>query len=164
MLIAQGASPNTAAFQASILIAGFATGACVLGWLGDRTSRRWTLTAACAGAYACWSVLATGVAFGSAGLAPIFFMLGFFSGGFNLVYALVTARNPIDHAGTATAFINVGIFLGAGTMQSISSHFYALTGGNFTMVLAPMILASLATVLLSLSLTRRIGAVATQKA
>jgi MFS family permease len=149
---ARGVPSAVAAVLASLLIAGFASGACVLGWLGDRSGRRWTLAAACSGAVVCWSLLTGAAALGDWTLGALLFALGFCSGGFNLVYALVTERNAVAHSGMATAFINVGIFLGAGTVQSISNHLYVANHGDVGVVLRPMLTGSLMAALLSLSL------------
>ena len=154
---ARGAPSATAAVLASLLIAGFASGACVLGWLGDRSGRRWTLAAACSGAVVCWSLLTEAAALGDRTLGALLFTLGFCSGGFNLVYALVTERNLLEHSGMATAFINVGIFLGAGMVQSISNHLYVANHGDFGVVLWPMLAGSLLAALLSLSLPAHAG-------
>jgi len=158
MLGARGAGAGTAALQASLLIAGFACGACALGWLGDRSSRRLTLSAACVGAALCWTLLARASVSPGAALGVLLFALGFCSGGFNLIYALVSERNPVAHAGTATAFINVGIFLGAGSVQSLSSALYVATQGDFGVVLEPMIAGASMATLLSLSMFSRLVA------
>ncbi|MCD6679456.1 MAG: MFS transporter [Burkholderiaceae bacterium] len=155
LLGARGAGAGTLALQASLLIGGFACGACALGWLGDRSSRRLTLSVACVGAALCWTLLARAAVPTGVGSAALLFALGFCSGSFNLIYALVSERNPVEHAGTATAFINVGIFLGAGSVQSISSALYVATQGNFAIVLEPMIAGASMATLLSLSLFRR---------
>jgi MFS family permease len=155
MLGARGVGAGTAALQASLLIAGFACGACTLGWLGDRGSRRLTLRLACVGAALCWTLLAHGSVPAGVALGALLFALGFCSGGFNLIYVLVSERNPVAHAGTATAFVNVGIFLGAGSVQSISSALYVATQGDFSVVLEPMIAGSSLATLLSLSLFGR---------
>ena len=152
MLGARGVPPHAAALQASLLIAGFAAGACTLGWLGDRSGRRGTLSVACAGSVLCWSVLAGNAPIHGAPLAALLFALGFCSGGFNLVYALVTERNEPAHAGTATAFVNVGIFVGAGIVQSVSTRLYVASHGDFGVVLQPMLVGSIVAVLLSLTL------------
>ncbi len=155
MLLARGADAETAALGGSVLIAGFAAGACMLGWLGDRHGRRGTLAVACAGALLCWALLADGRVMGAIALGVLLFVLGFCSGSFNLVYALVTERNPVEHAGTATAFVNVGIFLGAGTAQWLSTRLYATSLGDFSVTLVPMLALSFMSLALSLSLLRR---------
>ena len=154
MLAARGVPSQMAAIDTSALIAGYATGAWILGWLGDRTSRRLTLAIACAGAALCWSLLDSNWTseLDNAAFGPLLFLLGFCSGAFNLVYSLITERNPIEHAGTVISYLNLGTVLGAGVIQSISTSLYATTHGNFTTVLAPMLLGSLLSVLLSLSL------------
>lgn len=155
MLGARGVGSGTAALQASLLVAGFACGACTLGWLGDRSSRRLTLSIACVGAALCWTLLAHASVPAGVALGTLLFALGFCSGGFNLIYALVSERNPVAHAGTATAFVNVGIFLGAGLVQSISSALHVASQGDFSIVLEPMIAGASMATLLSLSLFRR---------
>ncbi len=70
--------------------AAFAAGACSLGWLGDRHGRRRTLALACTGALLCWTIVTLGGALSPAALGVLMFALGFCSGSFNLVYALVT--------------------------------------------------------------------------
>jgi MFS family permease len=159
MLGARGVPAHAAALQASLLIAGFAAGACTLGWLGDRRGRRGTLSLACAGSVSCWSLLAGNAHIDGALLAGLLFALGFCSGGFNLVYALVTERNELAHAGTATAFVNVGIFVGAGIVQSVSIRLYVASHGDFGVVLQPMQVGSIVALLLSLTLLKpRTGA------
>jgi MFS family permease len=157
MLTSRGVPAQAAALCASALIVGYAFGACALGWAGDRTSRRWTLATACLGASLCWGLLASNVDSGldSATFGLLLFALGFWSGGFNLVYALVAERNPLEHAGTVTAYINIGIFVGSGLIQLSSTTLYAATGGDYSKVLVPMVLGSLLTVFLSLSLFYR---------
>jgi MFS family permease len=157
MLSSRGVSVQMAALCASALIGGYASGACVLGWAGDRTSRRWTLATACLGASLCWGLLASNLDAGldSATTGLLLFSLGFWSGGFNLVYALVTERNPLEHAGAVTAYINVGIFVGSGVIQLLSTKLYVATGGDFSKVLVPMVLGALLALLLSLSLFYR---------
>jgi MFS family permease len=154
MLTARGVPSAAAALATSALIAGYATGAWALGWLGDRTSRRLTLTAACAGAAACWSLLSSdwSLALDGRGLGLLLFQLGFCSGAFNLVYSLITERNALEHAGTVISYLNLGTVMGAGVIQSISTNLYATTHGNFSTVLAPMFLGSLLSIVLSLSL------------
>jgi MFS family permease len=154
MLGARGVPAQAVALQASLLIAGFAAGACTLGWVGDRNGRRGTLSVACAGSVLCWSLLAGNALMGGAPLAALLFALGFCSGGFNLVYALVTERNELAHAGTATAFVNVGIFVGAGIVQSVSTRLYVASHGDFAVVLQPMLVGSIVALLLSLTLFR----------
>ena len=163
MLSARGVSPTMAAIQTSALIAGYAGGACVLGWIGDRSSRRGTLATACAAGALCWTLLAAGASLGSAAYGTVLFLLGFCSGGFNLVYALVTERNPLEHAGTVTAYVNVGIFVGAGVIQSISANLYVAAHGDFTKVLVPMVLGSMMALLLSLSLMYQPGPASAQQ-
>jgi MFS family permease len=156
LLQAHGLGNSTSALHASLLIGGFALGACVLGWLGDRSGRRRTLTVACIGAALCWSLLAATPRLGVFGFGLLLFALGFFSGSFNLVYALVTERNPLAHAGTATAFVNTGIFLGAGTVQALSMRLYVHSQGDFSVALLPMLVGSLLAALLSLLLFCRV--------
>lgn len=78
--------------------------------------------------------------------------LGYCSGGFNLIYALVTERNVLAHAGTATAFVNVGVFGGAGLWRTVSACLYLTSHADFGVVLLPMLLGAMGSALLSLSL------------
>jgi MFS family permease len=156
LLTARGVNAGTAALQTSVLIGGHAIGACVLGWLGDRTSRRSTLTAACAGAAMCWILLATDADLDTTALGVVLFALGFCSGAFNLVYALVTDCNPIECTGVVTAYLTVGVFAGAGVAELISSHLYVPGDGALTTMLTPMVFGSLLSILLSLSLFRQV--------
>ncbi len=102
----------------------------------------------------CWSLLAGNAPIEGAPLAALLLALGFCCGGFNLVYALVTERNELGHAGTATAFVNAGIFVGAGIVQPVSTRLYVASHGDFGVVLQPMLVGSIVALLLSLTLFR----------
>jgi len=157
LLAARGFTVSSAALAVSGLIAGYAVGASLLGWLGDRTSRATTLSCACAGAALCWSLLAANLPGGQWGCALLLFVLGFCCGGFNLVYSLVTERNPVEHAGTVTAYVNIGISVGAGALQVVSSSLSVSHSGDCGAILGPMLFATLLALVASLSLKRRPG-------
>ncbi|MGE5523922.1 MAG: MFS transporter [Rhodospirillaceae bacterium] len=139
MLQYKGVPPALAAWGVSAMIAGYALGATTLGWLGDRTRRRGRVLAlACSGALSLWALLVSGAHFTSAILAVMVIALGFCCGAFNLVYAIVTEYNPVEHAGTATSYINVGIFAGAAMIQTLSTRIWAPSGNSYEVAMLPM--------------------------
>jgi MFS family permease len=122
LLVDRGVPASIAAWQICGMIGAYAAGASLLGALGDRLNRRGaTLSASCAGALLCWMLLLSDATGDLARLTLVLALLGFFCGGFNLVFALVTERNPSEHAGTVIAFINIGTFLGAALLQAYAS-------------------------------------------
>jgi len=154
LLLTKAIPMHTAVLNISGMMACYAVGAPIFGWIGDRFRRHaMTLSAACAGAVVCWTVIASGVTLSPAPLALVLFALGFFSSGFHLAFAIITERNPIEHAGTSTSYINIGTFLGAAVTQTIGA---VSGGGDVTSVcVLPMAIASLVALVTSAELWPR---------
>jgi hypothetical protein len=154
LLLTKDIPMHTAVLNISGMMACYAVGAPIFGWIGDRFRRHaMTLSAACAGAVVCWTVIASGVTLSPAPLALVLFALGFFSSGFHLAFAIITERNPIEHAGTSTSYINIGTFLGAAVTQTIGA---VSGGGDVTSAcVLPMAIASLVALVTSAKLWPR---------
>jgi hypothetical protein len=72
--------------------------------------------------------------------------------GLHLAIAIITERNPIEHAGTSTSYINIGTFLGAAVTQTIG----AVSGGGVTSAcVLPMAIASFVALVTSAKLWPR---------
>jgi len=116
----QGMPRNVAAQHGSVLLLGVALGALTIGALSDRLRNRRDVMRAYAFLYAAtwlpWLMqwqpsLAAGYAW--------FFLMGFLIPGFMLTWTVAKEENRPEHAGMATAVVNVGIFLGAGALQPL---------------------------------------------
>jgi sugar phosphate permease len=116
----QGMSRNVAAQHGSLLLLGVALGSLTIGALSDRLRNRRDVMRAYAFVYAStwlpWLMhwqpsLAAGYAW--------FFLMGFLIPGFMLTWTVAKEENRPEHAGMATAVVNVGIFLGAGALQPL---------------------------------------------
>jgi MFS family permease len=151
LLVARGIPETSAVWNVSAMMACYAIGAPVFGWIADRSKRPGTtLTLACAGAFACWLTLACDIALAPAALGLVLFALAFFCSAFHLVFSVVMERNPIEHAGTATAYVNIGTFFGAAVMQSAAVMLTA--GGDYKACVLPMTSAALIALVVSLTL------------
>jgi sugar phosphate permease len=116
----QGMSRNVAAQHGSMLLLGVALGALTIGALSDRLRNRRDVMRAYAFIYVStwvpWLMhwqpsVAAGYAW--------FFLMGFLIPGFMLTWTVAKEENRPEHAGMATAVVNVGIFLGAGALQPL---------------------------------------------
>jgi MFS family permease len=151
LLVSKGLASGAAVWNVTGMMACYAVGAPVFGWIGDRLNRcGMTLSLACAGSVVCWGVLASGVALPAATLALVVYLLGFCCGAFHLVFALVMERNPVEHTGTAASYINIGTFLGAAVMQSLAAVLGSVAGAAACAL--PMAVASVLSLVLSASL------------
>jgi sugar phosphate permease len=115
-----GMPRNVAAQHGSLLLLGVALGALTIGALSDRLRNRRDVMRAYAFLYVAtwvpWLVHWQPAA--AAGYAW-FFLMGFLIPGFMLTWTVAKEENRPEHAGMATAVVNVGIFLGAGALQPL---------------------------------------------
>jgi predicted MFS family arabinose efflux permease len=151
MLTDKGMPGEFAPWCVSAMIAGYALGASILGWVGDRTRERGkTLVCACCGALALWALILASASLSPLCLGFAILTLGVSCGAFNLVYVLVTERNPEEHAGMVTSYINVGIFAGAATIQHLSTSLWSSSGQHLAVL--PMAAAAAIALFASLAL------------
>jgi len=110
----------SAANTLALVPVGLIVGAPLVGWLSDRwLGRRRLPFVVFAAAYAaCWLPLALrGLRPAPEMLAPLFFLMGFASAGFVLVWACVREVNDPARVGIAMGFCNIPIFLAFATLQ-----------------------------------------------
>ena len=115
-----GMPRNVGAQHGSLLLLGVALGALTIGALSDRLHNRRDVMRTYAFLYVStwlpwllhWQPSA------AAGYAA-FFLMGFLIPGFMLTWTVAKEENRPEHAGMATAVVNVGIFLGAGLLQPL---------------------------------------------
>ena len=115
-----GMPRNVAAQHGSLVLLGVALGSLVIGALSDRLRNRRDVMRAFAFLYVLtwvpwlmhWqpSLLAS---------YAWFFLMGLLIPGFVLTWTIAKEVNRPEHAGMATAVVNVGIFLGAGALQPL---------------------------------------------
>jgi sugar phosphate permease len=115
-----GMPRNVAAQHGSLVLLGVALGSLAIGALSDRLRNRRDVMRAFAFLYALtwvpwlvhWqpSLLAS---------YAWFFLMGLLIPGFVLTWTIAKEVNRPEHAGMATAVVNVGIFLGAGALQPL---------------------------------------------
>jgi sugar phosphate permease len=116
-----GMPRNVAALHGSLLLLGVALGALAIGALSDRLRNRRDVMRAYAFLYAStWLPWLMHWQPTAAGGYAWFFLMGFLIPGFMLTWTVAKEENRPEHAGMATAVVNVGIFLGAGALQPLA--------------------------------------------
>jgi sugar phosphate permease len=111
---------NVAAQHASLLLLGVAFGALGIGALSDRLRNRRDVMRAYAFLFALsWVPWLMHWQPSPAASYGWFFVMGFLIPGFMLTWTVAKEVNRPEHAGMATAVVNVGIFLGAGALQPL---------------------------------------------
>ena len=117
---AYGMDRAAAANHTTLLLAGFAIGAFIVGRLSDRLGRRKPVMIAGALAYClCWLPMLFGMPLqGGTGYA-LFFAMGLCAPSFTLSWACAKEVNPHALSGMATSVVNIGGFLGTAIMQPL---------------------------------------------
>lgn len=112
---------RTAATQhTTLLLAGFALGALLIGTLSDRLGRRKPVIMIAALAYLlCWLPLLSGMSFPYVNGLILFFVMGLSASSFTLSWACAKEVNPHALSGMATSVANTGAFLGTGILQPL---------------------------------------------
>jgi predicted MFS family arabinose efflux permease len=110
--------------QVSVLVCGYAIGAACWGWLGDRWRREWLLALACGLSCAMWLALTWADALSLPIIGGLFFVAGFGSGAFGLIYLVLTERYPPTQGGLVIASVNCGIPLGAALAQMVAGRLH----------------------------------------
>lgn len=107
-----------AAAHTSLLLAGFALGALLIGMASDRLGRRRPAMLAGILLYLlCWLPWLAMLRMPLYASLLLFFLMGIGASGFTLSWAMVKEVNPPALSGMATSVVNTGSFLGAGLLQ-----------------------------------------------
>jgi len=113
----------------SLLLAGFALGALVIGTLSDRLGRRRPVVLGFAFLHlGCWLPLLAGLTLSPGILQLLFCLMGLSASCFTLSWACVKEVNPHALSGMATSVANTGAFLGTGILQPLVGRSVDLTG------------------------------------
>jgi sugar phosphate permease len=113
--------PRVAATQhTSLMLAGFAAGAFLVGLVSDRLGRRRPVLIATALAHLlCWLPLVLALTMPPAASYFLFLLMGLSAGSFTLSWACAKEVNPHALSGMATSVVNTGVFLGTGILQPL---------------------------------------------
>lgn len=104
----------------SLMLAGFAAGAFLVGLASDRLGRRRPVLIATALTHLlCWAPLTLALPMSPAVGYLLFLSLGLSAGSFTLSWACVKEVNPHALSGMATSVVNTGVFLGTGILQPL---------------------------------------------
>lgn len=115
-----GMTRTVATQHTSLLLAGFALGALLIGTLSDRLGHRKPVIVITTLAHLlCWLPLLIGVSFSPAQGLMLFFVMGLSASCFTLSWACAKEVNPHALSGMATSVANTGAFLGTGILQPL---------------------------------------------
>lgn len=118
-----GMNRTLATHHTSLLLAGFALGALLIGTLSDSFGRRRPVTILTALAYLlCWLPLLLQLPLSPGSGLMLFFVMGLSAACFTLSWACVKEVNPHALSGMATSLANTGAFLGTGILQPLVGH------------------------------------------
>lgn len=132
---AHGLSRAEATAYATLLLAGFALGALVIGTLSDRLGRRRPVILGFTFLHlASWLPLLSGLFLPAGILLLLFFLMGLGASCFTLSWACAKEVNPHALSGMATSVANTGAFLGTGILQPLVGRSIDLSG-NYTSAL-----------------------------
>lgn len=128
-----GLTRTQASYHTTLLLAGFALGALVIGTLSDRLGRRRPVVLAFALLYLiCWLPLLIGLNLPHGLMLFLFFLMGIGASCFTLSWACVKEVNPHALSGMATSVVNTGAFLGTGILQPLVGRSIDLSGSYTT--------------------------------
>ncbi|MDD2913917.1 MAG: MFS transporter [Gallionella sp.] len=117
---AYGMDRAAAANHTTLLLAGFAIGAFIIGRLSDRLGRRKPVMIAGALAYClCWLPMLLGMPLQGGTGYMLFFAMGLCAPSFTLSWSCAKEVNPHALSGMATSVVNIGGFLGTAIMQPL---------------------------------------------
>ena len=104
----------------TLLLAGFAIGAFLIGRISDRLGRRKPVMLAGALGYClCWLPLWFGLPLGGSSGYLLFLVMGLCAPSFTLSWSCAKEVNPHALSGMATSVVNIGGFLGTAIMQPL---------------------------------------------
>lgn len=104
----------------SLLLAGFAIGALLIGLISDRLGRRKPVMFVAALFYTlCWLPMVAGMQMNSLTSHLLFFVMGVFAPSFTLSWACAKEVNLPALSGMATSVVNIGAFLGTAILQPL---------------------------------------------
>lgn len=115
-----GMDLGAATAHTSLMLAGFAVGAFLIGTVSDRLGRRKPVVLLAAGLYlACWVPLALGWRLPVGFSYPLFLAMGLGASAFTLTWACAKEVNRHALSGMATSVVNTGAFLGTAILQPL---------------------------------------------
>jgi sugar phosphate permease len=128
-----GFTRSEATAHTTLLLAGFALGALVIGTLSDSLGRRRPVILGFALLHlTCWLPLLAGLHLSQGMLLFLFFLMGLGASCFTLSWACVKEVNPHALSGMATSVANTGAFLGTGILQPLVGRSIDLSGSYTT--------------------------------
>ncbi len=115
-----GMDRAAATSHTTLLLAGFAIGAFLIGRISDRLGRRKPLMLAGALGYClCWLPLWFGLPLDGSSGYLLFLVMGLCAPSFTLSWSCAKEVNPHALSGMATSVVNIGGFLGTAIMQPL---------------------------------------------
>jgi len=124
---------SAATAHTTLLLAGFALGALVIGTLSDRLGRRRPVILGFSLLHlACWLPLLASAQLSQGMLLFLFFLMGLGASCFTLSWACVKEVNPHALSGMATSVANTGAFLGTGILQPLVGRSIDMSGSYST--------------------------------
>jgi sugar phosphate permease len=115
-----GMTRNVAALHTSLMLLGVAVGSVTVGIVSDRLRNRRGVMRAYAWLYAAsWAPWVLHWPLPLPASCGWFLLMGLLAPGFILNWTTAKEANRAEHAGMATAVVNVGIFLGTGVLQPL---------------------------------------------